>query len=135
MLKQMPDKDDDYIPGVTPYVKPTEAELGFKPLSNTEFEKVKEHAAETREERLGGPGGLGLHETEAQFDRQLAVEHDELKHFENDTSDQNFDPDYNYPQPYPDAMFEKKFTFKQINDFMKWVLGLNHTKEQEKENK
>lgn len=132
----MTEKDDDYIPGVTPYVKPTNEELGFTPLSNAEFEKVKEHAAETREERLGGPGGLGLHETNEEFDRQLAVEHDQLSHFEDDTSDSNFEPEQNYPEPYPDAMFEKKITFGRINEFMKKLLGLTHDeKKQEKENK
>jgi len=127
---------EDYIPGVTPYVKPTEEELGFKPLSNAEFEQVKQHAEETKEERLGGPRGLGLHKTEAEFEHDLQVENAFIRQFEGDIDGPgSMEPQNNYPQAEdagPDATFKLHWTFWEINDFIKKILGLDQ-KEKEKE--
>jgi len=117
--------DDDYEPGSTPYVKPTEKELGFKPLSNAEFEVVKARAGETTEERWGGIYGLGLGKTEEEFDTQLSREKAWLQQFEHAEDDPNFD---NHPAGKPQPMFRDRYTFEQVGNFFNWLFGKSNNK-------
>jgi hypothetical protein len=116
-IPEKTNNDEDYIPGVTPWHRPTDEELGFKPLSNTEFEKVKKHAAETKDERWSG---LYPDKTTKEFDRDLAIEQDQLRKFENDYNDppvQNSDVDEDISQP----LFT--WSFEDIGNFFKRLMG------------
>lgn len=109
--------DEDYIPGVTPWHKPTEKELGFKPLSDEEFEKVKEKAAETKEERWKD---IGWGKTPEEFDSQLSREKDWLRHFEHADNEPLF-PTNDMEPPPPGPLIS--FKFDDIVNFFKGLFG------------
>jgi len=120
------DVEDDYEPGVDPYTKPTEKELGFKPLSNAEFDLVKARAGETVEERWGGIYGLGLGKTEEEFDTQLSREKSWLKQFENAEEDRQ--ASIHLEDRDPAIMFHVRYTFERVANFFNRLFGRTNNK-------